>query len=403
MNDDTLIRVEGVSKKFCRSLRKSLWYGMQDLGRELRGRRHGGNGALRPEEFWAVKDISVEVKRGECLGLIGRNGAGKTTLLRMLNGLIKPDGGRIEIRGRVGAIIALGAGFNPVLTGRENIYVNAAVLGLSKREVKRNIGDIIEFAEIGDFIDMPVQSYSSGMSVRLGFAVASSLKPDILMLDEVLAVGDVSFRTKCYNRIYDLASQTAVIFVSHNMSQIARLATSVACLEDGQIAYYGAADLGINRYNNSFKATPPAWQIADGVRVSDIRLNNRPPESTSLSLSGSDPLSVSLVAQFPDEVRGLEVALTISSPAQDVIAQLNNRFNKQIIQNYFGPQLIKIDVPKLCLGSGVSTLSLSIVNAESNEILFWAPATWKLNVTNSPYVPTPSFLVGQITSYPAPG
>jgi lipopolysaccharide transport system ATP-binding protein len=136
---DTLIKVESVSKKFCRSLKKSLWYGMQDLGNELIGKRHGGNGELRPDEFWAVDDVSFELRRGECLGLIGRNGAGKTTLLRMLNGLIKPDKGRIETRGRVGALIALGAGFNPILTGRENIFVNASVLGLSQKETKKNL------------------------------------------------------------------------------------------------------------------------------------------------------------------------------------------------------------------------------------------------------------------------
>ena len=144
--NDTLIKVDGVSKKFCRSLKKSLWYGLQDLGNELRGRRHGGNGQLRADEFWAVRDVSFELSRGECLGLIGHNGAGKTTLLRMLNGLIKPDQGRIEIRGKVGALIALGAGFNPILTGRENIYLNASVLGLSKRHVYAKLDEIIDFS-----------------------------------------------------------------------------------------------------------------------------------------------------------------------------------------------------------------------------------------------------------------
>ena len=157
MDDAPLIKVEGVSKKFCLSLKKSLWYGLKDMGNELVGRRHGGDGGLRPKEFWAVKDVGFELKRGDCLGLIGRNGAGKTTLLKMLNGLIKPDAGRIEMRGRVGALIALGAGFNPVLTGRENIYTNASVLGLSKKEIDAKIDEIIDFAEIGDFMDTPVQ------------------------------------------------------------------------------------------------------------------------------------------------------------------------------------------------------------------------------------------------------
>ena len=161
---DTLVRVSGVSKKFCLSLKKSLWYGLCDMGRELTGRRRGEHGGLRTKEFWAVNNVSFELKRGECLGLIGRNGAGKTTLLKMLNGLIKPDAGRIEMRGRVGALIALGAGFNPILTGRENIYVNGSVLGLTKKEIGAKLDEIVDFAEIGDFIDTPVQNYSSGMA-----------------------------------------------------------------------------------------------------------------------------------------------------------------------------------------------------------------------------------------------
>ena len=183
------------------------------MGRELTGRRRGEHGGLRTKEFWAVNNVSFELKRGECLGLIGRNGAGKTTLLKMLNGLIKPDAGRIEMRGRVGALIALGAGFNPILTGRENIYVNGSVLGLTKKEIGAKLDEIVDFAEIGDFIDTPVQNYSSGMAVRLGFAVASSIRPDVLLIDEVLAVGDISFVLRCLNRVSELLPTTAVVFV----------------------------------------------------------------------------------------------------------------------------------------------------------------------------------------------
>lgn len=246
---DTLIKVEGVSKKFCRGLKRSLWYGMQDLGSELLGLRHGINGELRSDEFWAVKDVSFELKRGECLGLIGRNGAGKTTLLRMLNGLIKPDQGRIEMRGRVGALIALGAGFNPILTGRENIYVNASVLGLTKREIDEKIEEIIDFAEISEFIDSPVQNYSSGMQVRLGFAVATTLEPDILILDEVLAVGDAAFRFKCHRRINEVLKKTAVIFVSHDMPSLARVCSNILVLTHGEVRFSGATTTGIEIYN----------------------------------------------------------------------------------------------------------------------------------------------------------
>ena len=232
--NDPLVKVEGVAKKFCRSLRRSLWYGIQDLGREVGGRRHGGDGELRPDEFWAVDKVSFELRRGECLGLIGHNGAGKTTVLRMLNGLIKPDRGRITMRGRVGALIALGAGFNPVLTGRENIYVNASILGLGKKIIEAKIDEIIEFAEIGEFIDSPVQSYSSGMAVRLGFAVAAILiRPDVLLLDEVLAVGDIGFTIKCLNTVRKLTSDAAVVFVSHNMQFISSFCTRVLVMRQG--------------------------------------------------------------------------------------------------------------------------------------------------------------------------
>ena len=176
--------------------------------------------ALRPGEFWAVSDVSFELKRGECLGLIGDNGAGKTTLLKMLNGLIKPDQGRIEMRGRVGALIALGAGFNPILTGRENIYVNGSVLGLTKKEIDAKFDEIVDFSGMEEFIDTPVQSYSSGMQVRLGFAVATAIEPNILLIDEVLAVGDMAFRIKCYNRIGRLQKNAATILVTHDMSYL---------------------------------------------------------------------------------------------------------------------------------------------------------------------------------------
>jgi lipopolysaccharide transport system ATP-binding protein len=248
---EPLVKVGNVSKKFCRSLKKSLWYGLTDLGNDLIRRRPPTNDPLRTDEFWAVQNVSFDLHRGECLGLIGRNGAGKTTLLKMLNGLIKPDQGKIELRGRIGALIALGAGFNPILSGMENIYVSATILGLSKREIDRQINSIVDFAELSDFIHAPVQTYSSGMQVRLGFAVASSLRPDILLLDEVLAVGDAAFRTKCFNRIHEILPHCAVIFVSHSMPQITRICSKLLLLDRGTCVQY-SEDLGtvIRTYND---------------------------------------------------------------------------------------------------------------------------------------------------------
>jgi lipopolysaccharide transport system ATP-binding protein len=266
MKNDVLIRINGVSKRFCRDLKKSLWYGVKDTLSDLVG-RSGEAYDLRPDEFWALKDISFELRRGECLGLLGRNGAGKTTLLKMLNGLIKPDRGRIEVRGRVGALIALGAGFNPVLTGRENIYVNGAVLGLSKKEIERKLDDIVDFAEIDKFIDAPVQSYSSGMQVRLGFAIATALEPDVILLDEVLAVGDAAFRSKCFDRIGRILADAAVIFVSHSESQIYRICNQAILLAAGTIVDCGSPESVLASYQMRGGHGHP-----DQTKVTDPRL-----------------------------------------------------------------------------------------------------------------------------------
>jgi lipopolysaccharide transport system ATP-binding protein len=245
---EALVAVEGVGKKFCRSLKRSLWYGVVDLAAELIPVRPNRE-ALRPQEFWALRDVSFALKAGESLGLIGPNGAGKTTLLRMLSGLIRPDAGRIAVRGRMQALIALGAGFNPILSGRENIYVNAAVLGIPRATVDRRLDEIIDFSGIGEFIDAPVQSYSSGMAVRLGFSVAIHKDPDVLLVDEVLAVGDLAFRSRCARKLAELRERGVPwILVSHDMGTIRNQTDRVVVLEKGRCRYIGPPDEAIARY-----------------------------------------------------------------------------------------------------------------------------------------------------------
>lgn len=199
---EILVSVQNVSKKFSMDLKSSLKYGALDIIKSTFGINI--NKDLRPKEFWAVKDINFTLRRGECIGLIGHNGAGKSTLLKILNGLYAPDKGQIVMKGKIGALIELGAGFNPILTGRENIYNNASLLGFTRKDVEEKLESIVEFSEIGEFIDMPIQNYSSGMKVRLGFAIASHLEPDILIIDEVLAVGDLGFVLKCFKKIDEL-------------------------------------------------------------------------------------------------------------------------------------------------------------------------------------------------------
>lgn len=249
--NEILVKAEGLSKKFCKDLKTSLWYGVKDLVSGVTSNTKERQ--LRPKEFWAVKDINFELRRGECLGLIGHNGAGKSTLLKILNGLINPDAGKVTIKGRVGALIELAAGFNPILSGRENIYNNGAVLGFSKKEIDAKVEDIIAFAELEEFIDMPVQHYSSGMKVRLGFAVAAQMEPDVLIIDEVLAVGDMGFVLKCFKTIDKILPKTAIVFVSHSMPMVSRICNQIILLEKGASKFQGNDVAGaIDQYYSRF-------------------------------------------------------------------------------------------------------------------------------------------------------
>ncbi len=211
--------VDGISKKFGLSLKSALKYGLLDSVRRMTGR--SSDHRLRTGEFWALKDVSFALEPGDALGIMGVNGSGKTTLLRILNGTYSPDTGRITLRGRIGALIAAGAGFSPMLSGRENIYISGTLLGMTPREIRARFDDIVAFAELGEFIDMPVRNYSSGMSVRLGFAIAVIGTPEILLVDEVLAVGDISFQKKCFERILALKKEgTTILLVSHAIGAI---------------------------------------------------------------------------------------------------------------------------------------------------------------------------------------
>ena len=361
--NDILIKAEHVSKKFCLSLKKSLWYGLKDMGKELLGMSQGNSGQLRPKEFWAVNDVSFEVKRGECLGLIGRNGAGKTTLLKMLNGLIKPDAGRIEMRGRVGALIALGAGFNPVLTGRENIYVNASVLGIPKKEVDRKLDEIVDFAEIGDFIDTPVQNYSSGMAVRLGFAVASSLEPDILLLDEVLAVGDLGFQYKCFRRIGELMKRAAVIFVSHSMASVASTCKRAMLMEHGVVTM--ASDdcpAVVQRYNALF-ATSDDGVLEAGrgdAEFTDISVHPAgisPEVADGVVDYGSD-VDFDFTLTMKDGVPGAYLTVNILDRGSRQVAQCMSSHQSVFYKNEGKPIHVRMHYPRLPLNPGQYSLWL---------------------------------------------
>lgn len=375
-DSEVLVRVNGVSKKFCRDLKKSLWYGLKDVASELlpfssnqeQSAKNQVPG-LRPGEFWANKDVSFELRRGECLGLIGRNGAGKTTLLKMLNGLIKPDTGSIEMQGRVGALIALGAGFNPILTGRENIYVNGSILGLSKEEIDEKMEDIIEFAEIPDFIDSPVQSYSSGMQVRLGFAVATALEPDILILDEVLAVGDASFRNKCYNRISKLRKKAAVIFVSHSMEQISIICDMTLVMQNGSVVQFGTTAEGINCYESlnqelSMDGDSAFESMHAPVTSFSFQIDE------SVQHGGYARMRAIIECQTP--VIKAVLRVVIYNSVHSLIAEWNSHRIGQEINLEKGSNEIALQIGPLPLKTGLYRLGIALSDSTGVLMLIWS-------------------------------
>ena len=210
------------------------------------------------DKFWALKDVTFDVARGEVLGVIGSNGAGKSTLLKILSRVTTPSSGQVKIRGRVASLLEVGTGFHPELTGRENIFLNGAILGMNKNEIRSKLEEIVDFSGVERFIDTPVKRYSSGMAVRLAFAVAAHLEPEILIVDEVLAVGDAEFQKKCIGKMQDVAGHgRTVLFVSHNMAAIAKLCKTVLVLKKGEIAFHGGVDSGIAFYHGEGTLIPP--------------------------------------------------------------------------------------------------------------------------------------------------
>jgi lipopolysaccharide transport system ATP-binding protein len=362
---EVLIKVENVSKKFCLDLKKSLWYGMKDMTNEMIGKSKN-NEILREKEFWAVQNISFDVKRGECIGLIGRNGAGKSTLLKMLNGLIKPDTGRIEMRGRVGALIELGAGFSPILSGRENIYNNASVLGFSKEEINDKLNEIIEFSELKEFIDTPVQYYSSGMRVRLGFSIAAQLNPDILLIDEVLAVGDMGFVLKCFNKMDELFPDTAIIFVSHNMPQVSRICNELIVLTKGKSVYQSNdVSKGISHYYELFPQLAGNVVMSEKAEIADIYLTSGKKDSrtdSSFTINHRDELSFYLQINVKETIVNPKVGLMFYDKEQRNFGEVFN-FNEFIeLDEARGMYTFVAHFNEIQMGQGVFSITVGLTD-----------------------------------------
>jgi lipopolysaccharide transport system ATP-binding protein len=372
-DSEIVLSVKGVSKKFCRDLKRSLFYGVQDIASDLSGIRSKSN-SLRPKEFWALDDVNFQLRKGEALGLVGKNGSGKSTLLRIIAGLIKPDLGTVEVKGRLAPLIALGAGFNPILTGRENIYANMAILGLSKKEIDERFDGVVEFAEIGDAIDAPVQTYSSGMAARLGFASAIHTEPDILLIDEVLAVGDARFRGKCTRKLSELRETgTSFILVSHNSMAVLAVSNSAIYLLKGKLIASGDAETVVSRYEEDlflnganaslgsiFIPEKPKEQ-SSGIDI--ISLYFRDDRGNTLqNLRSGEPtdLVVGLKAYHRFQNVSLKIVVTEISRDNSSVLFLSGLIDREFFEVPPGNHEISIKMPYLGLKPGIYNMNVNL-------------------------------------------
>ena len=293
----------GSERQAHRTLRETFAHAAK---RPLERIRHPGAATHASDDLWALKGVDLEVKQGEALGVIGRNGAGKSTLLKVLSHITEPSEGRVEIRGRVGSLLEVGTGFHPELTGRENIQLNGAILGMTRAEISSRFSDIVEFSEIGRFLDTPVKRYSSGMFVRLAFGVAAHFEPEILIVDEVLSVGDMEFQKKCLERMGEVATVgRTVVFVSHSMAAIRALCTRCALLSEGRLERVGKVDEVVDEYIARGGTSGEVFGLRDsrgpreedGVRITAARLRSVDPDDASRTT-----LSVSVACRAAQDI-----------------------------------------------------------------------------------------------------
>ena len=398
MSEEILVKVDNVSKKYCRTLKRSLWYGVQDITQEILGKSRVVE-KLRTNEFWAVKDVSFELKCGECLGLIGQNGAGKSTVLKMLNGLIKPETGTITMRGKVGALIELGAGFNPILTGRENIYINGSVLGLTKKEIDKKFDSIIDFAEIEEFIDSPVQNYSSGMKVRLGFSIATHTEPDVLLIDEILAVGDISFVNKCLNRIGSILSNTAIIYVSHSMPQVSRICTHLMLMDKGYSIYQSEnVSEGIDHYYSRIRVPANKFTNYDEAELKKISINKQNVQygNSPLPVDRLSKMVIDLKFRVSKKYKNPEVIIVFSDRELRGIATfLRDDSSKRLI-NSDGNLEVQLIFEKILFSKGIYSITVGLADRPNGNILLRQQEAAWFQVISQHHIWTPFQIDGQI-------
>lgn len=368
--DDLMIEVDRVSKRFHRKTT------VRAVLTEILGFAPGR------DAFWALRDVSFAVKRGECLGIIGPNGAGKTTILKLLAGVTGASSGTVRTDGRVGSLIDVRAGFHPELTGRENVYLAGAIYGMGRREVAAKFERIVEFSELGEAIDMPVKKYSSGMFVRLGFSVAVHVEPDILLVDEVLAVGDQGFRAKCYNRVAELLPNMAVVIVSHSMAAVARTCDRVMVLNQGRPWYEGEPYKACAKYQELFRETEHTVAGNGKASIEHLQLLDIEGRERDSYEHGS-PLTVSFDAIIPKEYHKLIVSIEIMTAQREFVGQCHSGYNGVDIPNRSGRISISAKIPQMLLNPGQYFLDVILFDETNTEYLCWHQAAKKFHVSGA--------------------
>ncbi|WP_017292541.1 ABC transporter ATP-binding protein [Geminocystis herdmanii] len=374
---DTIITVENLGKKYViahekperyTALRDVIANGAKSFGQKLfKGQKTLDTS--EKEEFWALKDVSFEIKRGDRVGIIGRNGAGKSTLLKILSRITEPTTGKISIKGRVASLLEVGTGFHPELTGRENIFLNGAILGMSRVEIKKKFDEIVAFAEVEKFLDTPVKRYSSGMYVRLAFAVAAHLEPEILIVDEVLAVGDAQFQKKCLGKMEDVANNEGrtVLFVSHNMSAIQSLCNQIIYMKFGQIESLGDVNETINLYlsdsrdNPNYLSSVFPLKISKSLKINLFSISPNPIETGQ---------SLDFCVEFSSEnkIKIAEVAILVYSILGTRVSIIDLR-NHHLLSKVESENSLKISgsIKELPLVEGEYNIGLYIVSHDVSE------------------------------------
>ena len=378
-----VLSVSGLAKKYAQSLRLGMAYALRDIAGEVAPRGSGGD-ALRRGEFWALRDISFELKRGEALAVVGHNGAGKSTLLKLLLGLMKPDSGEIRIDGRAEGIIELGSTFSQLLTGRENVELGAALHGISGRDTRLLLDEVVAFAELDEFIDVPVQSYSSGMKARLAFSLSAHLKPDLLLVDEALAVGDLDFQRKCLNHMRNYLSEGgALLFVSHNVHQIHMICERGLLIEHGRLVFSGSAVDTVNRMFDLQAAASHSARAAttDGpVVIRQVTASSR----DGGAIRSGAPLELRIEYRAEEPIAA-QWGFSIWTNDQWVCVAGEQDLDAKRLQK--GEGVLVCHIPRLPLVGGRYMLKAAIMEAASAlplALFGWKEAPLVLDVHESP-------------------